>query len=87
MAADASLSPDSIRYPKRLKHFHEIFIGHTPTQKYGQETPIHAMNLWNLDTGAAFKGRLTAMDVDTKIYWQSEPVWMLYSGEMGRNGG
>ena len=87
IAMDDKLDRDSIRYPKRLKHFEEIFIGHTPTQKHGQETPIHAANLWDIDTGAAFKGCLTAMDVDTKEFWQSEPVWKLYSGEVGRNKG
>lgn len=85
IAADPTLDPSSIRYPKRLKQFHEIFIGHTPTQNYGQDTPINALNLWDVDTGAAFKGRLTAMDVETKEYWQSDPVYTLYPEEMGRN--
>ena len=34
MATSEDLSWDSIRFPKRLKQFHEIFIGHTPTQNY-----------------------------------------------------
>ena len=87
IAMDERLDSNSIRYPKRLKLFNEIFIGHTPTQKYNFETPIHAGNLWDMDTGAAFKGSLTIMDVDTKEFWQSEPVYLLYPEEMGRNKG
>lgn len=85
IATDKNINQNSIRYPKRLKHFREIYIGHTPTQNYEQDTPIHAANLWNIDTGAAFKGRLTALDIDTKEYWQSDPVHTLYPNEKGRN--
>lgn len=85
IATDKNIDQYSIRYPKRLKHFKEIYIGHTPTQNYEQNTPIHAANLWNIDTGAAFKGRLTALDIDTKEYWQSDPVHTLYPNEKGRN--
>jgi serine/threonine protein phosphatase 1 len=49
------------------------------------ETPIQAQNVWNVDTGAAFKGRLTALDIVSKEYWQSDPVWKLYPNENGRN--
>ena len=43
------------------------------------------VNIWNIDTGAAFKGSLTIMDVDTKEFWQSEPLPNLYPNEKGRN--
>jgi serine/threonine protein phosphatase 1 len=33
--------------------------------------------VWNLDTGAAFKGPLTIMDV-TKEFWQSEPLTLYF---------
>ena len=72
-------------YPKRLNHYQEIYIGHTPTTDFGIETPVNAMNLWNLDTGAAFKGRLSAMNIVTKEIWQSDPVHTLYPTEQGRN--
>ncbi|MEM9547764.1 MAG: metallophosphoesterase [Bacteroidota bacterium] len=85
IATGNDIDPNSIRYPKRLKHFKEIYIGHTPTQNYDQETPIQAANLWNIDTGAAFKGTLTALDIDTKEFWQSDPVYTLYPDEKGRN--
>ena len=85
LVADKEISKDSLIYPKRLKLFDEIFIGHTPTLNYEKETPMHACNVWNIDTGAAFTGRLSIMDVDSKNYWRSEPVRDLYPGEKGRN--
>jgi serine/threonine protein phosphatase 1 len=47
--------------------------------------PVQKANIWNIDTGAAFKGPLTIMDADTKEYWQSDPVFELYPEENGRN--
>jgi len=71
--------------PQRFQHYTEIYIGHTPTTSYKQDTPIKAYNLWNVDTGAAFTGKLTALDIDTKLFWQSDPVMQLYPDEKGRN--
>jgi serine/threonine protein phosphatase 1 len=62
----------------RLKDFTEIFIGHTPTIKWQQDTPMQAFNVWNLDTGAGWHGKLTIMDVETKEYWQSDSADVLY---------
>ena len=72
-------------FPKRLKHYKEIFIGHTPISKTEVVVPQKGANVWNVDTGAAFKGCLTAMDVETKEFWQSDPVHTFYPGERGRN--
>ena len=85
VALDQSMSSDDIRYPKRLKLYNEIYIGHTPVTKINQITPVKRANVWNIDTGAAFKGRLTILDIDTKEYWQSEPLPILYPDEKGRN--
>ena len=53
--------------------FREVFIGHTPTQNWATCLPIHAANVWNLDTGAGWQsGRLTIMNISTKEYWQSD---------------
>lgn len=82
---DERIGKDSLLYPKRLKLFSEIYIGHTPTLYYNRDVPMRGCNVWNVDTGAAFKGKLTIMDIDTKQYWQSDPVWKLYPGEKGRN--
>ncbi|WP_347373553.1 metallophosphoesterase family protein [Aequorivita sp. Q41] len=84
-ALDPSISMDDDTYPKRLKLFNEIFIGHTPVTRLGKDKPLNIANVWNVDTGAAFKGKLAMLDVDTKETWQSEPVYKLYSNEKGRN--
>lgn len=52
--------------------FKEVYIGHTPTTKFGTDKPLQAFNIWNMDTGTGQFGRLTIMDVDTKEYWQSD---------------
>lgn len=80
-----SLNQNDVLYPKRLKLFNEIFIGHTSVTKIGKTTPQHFGNVWNIDTGAAFKGKLTIMDTNTKEFWQSEPVFTLYPNEKRRN--
>ncbi|WP_299553931.1 metallophosphoesterase family protein [Seonamhaeicola sp.] len=85
LAMDKTLEQSSMFYPKRLKHYSEIYIGHTPTTNYNSEVPMHAANVWNIDTGAAFKGKLTAMDIDTKDIWQSDALPGLYPDETGRN--
>ena len=72
-------------YPKRLSHYAAIFIGHTPISKTTTAQPKQAANVWNIDTGAAFKGALSMLDVDTKTVWQSDPVQSLYPNEQGRN--
>ena len=84
-ALDPELKPGDEKFPKRLVHYNEIFIGHTPLSKTGLTVPQRGANVWNVDTGAAFKGALTMMDVDTKEFWQSDPVPALYPGERGRN--
>lgn len=82
---DKSITPDSVLYPKRLKLFTEIFIGHTPTLHYNIGIPMQGCNVWNVDTGAAFTGKLSIMDAESKEFWQSDPVFELYPGEKGRN--
>lgn len=85
LTMDKRIKKDSKLYPKRLKLFHEIFIGHTPTLGYDIETPMNAVNVWNLDTGAGFYGKLTILELSTKKFWQSDPVKSLYPDEKGRN--
>jgi serine/threonine protein phosphatase 1 len=84
-AMDTSLSEESDRYPKRLKLFKEIYIGHTPVTRVGHDKPANFANVWNVDTGAAFKGRISILDIDSKQIWQSDPVHTLYPDEKGRN--
>ena len=85
MCLDKTLAKDHIYYPKRLKLYEEIFIGHTPVTQIGENIPVRFANVWNVDTGAAFKGKLTLMDVDTKEFWQSDALPDLYPNEKGRN--
>ncbi len=80
-----SIATSSIFYPRRLKLYNEIFIGHTPVTKLGFETPTQMANVWNIDTGAAFLGKLSVMDIETKQFWQSDALAILYLGEIGRN--
>ncbi|WP_010519611.1 metallophosphoesterase [Croceivirga radicis] len=82
---DGNLDVLDKKYPKRLTNYNEIFIGHTPISKTGVATPKNGANVWNVDTGAAFKGPLTIMDIATKEFWQSDPVHTLYPLENGRN--
>lgn len=69
--------------------YKEIFIGHTVTLTEGTDEPLRFGendNIWRLDTGAGYYGKLTIMDVETKEFWQSDPVMDLYPDEPGRMG-
>lgn len=65
--------------PRIVPDFAEVYLGHTPTTNWGTDRPLNAFNIWNLDTGAGHIGRLTIMDVDTKKFWQSDPLSTLYT--------
>jgi len=84
-AIDPNLEKGMGGFPKRLTHYKEIYIGHTPLSKTGHAIPKKSANVWNVDTGAAFKGPLTAMDIESKKFWQSDPVYGFYPDENGRN--
>lgn len=85
LSLDPNLTEDTAFYPQRLSNYSEIYIGHTPVTRIGKTRPVKAANVWNIDTGAAFKGPLSVMDVNTKQLWQSDPVYKFYPGEAGRN--
>jgi serine/threonine protein phosphatase 1 len=85
VVADSRIPQSSLFYPRRLRFYDEIYIGHTPTTNYDVDTPMHKCNVWNVDTGAAFEGRITVLDIDSKRYWQSDIVQTLYPDEQGRN--
>lgn len=85
LALDKTIEQDDVYYPRRFTLYKEIYIGHTPVTKIGETIPIQKACVWNVDTGAAFKGPLTIMDIDTKQFWQSEPLPNLYPTEKGRN--
>lgn len=85
LALDKNMEPDDLWFPKRLTLYKEIYIGHTPVSRLGKTIPVQMANVWNVDTSAAFMGPLTIMDIDTKKFWQSEPLPNLYPNEKGRN--
>jgi len=85
LAMDRKIDFDHHLYPKRLKLYKEIYIGHTPTTNYGESEPMNAINVWNIDTGAAFTGKVTGMNIDTKAFFQSDNLPSLYPNEKGRN--
>jgi serine/threonine protein phosphatase 1 len=85
LTMDKRIEKNSELYPNRLKHYDEIYIGHTPTTNFNQDKPMNAINVWNVDTGAAFKGKLSAMDINTKQIFQSDALPALYPDEIGRN--
>lgn len=69
---------------EQLGSFEEIYVGHTPTTRWGFSQPVQGCNVWLMDTGAAWNGRLSIMDVQSKEFHQSDPVWQLYPGIKGR---
>ncbi len=85
LSLNPKLNNEDQLYPQRLSHYKEIYIGHTPVTRMGRTTPQNAANVWNIDTGAAFKGPLSIIDIDTKQIWQSDPVYTFYPKENGRN--
>ena len=85
LALDKNLNEDSSFYPNRFKVYTEIYIGHTPVTRIGKTIPHNVANVWNIDTGAAFKGPLTILEVASKQFWQSKPLHELYPNENGRN--
>ena len=85
LSLDDRIEKEHPFYPKRLNLYDEIYIGHTPVTRIGEAIPVQKANVWNVDTGAAFKGALTILDVATKEFWQSEPLHQLYFDEKGRN--
>jgi len=85
VALDKTIKPDDLEYPKRLTHHKEFYIGHTPVTRINRDVPTKMANVWNVDTGAAFYGKLSVIDVNTKEFWQSDPVYKLYPKEDGRN--
>lgn len=65
---------------KPIEKFKEVYIGHTADNS----GPKQYGNLWNLDSGAGWNGKLTIMDINTKEYWQSDFATLLYPDERGR---
>lgn len=54
---------------RALNQFKEVYIGHTATRTHEVENYV---NLWNMDSGSGWYGRLAIMDIDTKQIWYSD---------------
>lgn len=70
---------------KIKENFKEVFIGHTATTSWKTDQPMKAANIYNLDTGCGWDGKLTIMNLETKEYFQSDNIIELYPNERGRN--
>lgn len=46
--------------------------------------PMNRCNVWNMDTGGGWHGKVSVMDIDTKEFWQSDIVKELYPDDPGR---
>ncbi len=74
--------------PNYFKEFREVFVGHTATNyKVNWRVtpslePLHVSNLWNVDQGAGWSGKLSILNVDTKEFFQSDSVEDLYKDEV-----
>lgn len=79
--------------------YKKVIVGHTQTSAFSYfmnnwvwpdkkeidiTKPFHYKDVWDIDTGAGWQGRLTVMDIDTEEYWQSEPTKVLYPNEQRR---
>lgn len=72
------------------KRFKEIYLGHTSVEflmkeKEHQFKPQKMTNIYAMDTGAGFDGKVSLMDISTKILYQSDFVYNYYPDERGRN--
>jgi len=64
-----------------LDQFKEVYVGHTAQTN---KSINQYLNLWNVDSGAGWNGRLGIIDVDTKKTWYSDNVRKLYPNKKGR---
>jgi len=64
--------------------YDDIFIGHTATEGVHKDEPFRVCNVWNVDQGAGWSGKLTIMNIDTKEFCQSDNVLKLYPDVRGR---
>lgn len=83
----------AVEKPARLELYKEVYVGHTSTinlenalihskelevPAWDFAKPLLLHNLVAVDTGAGWRGKLSAIEVDTKEIWQSTTVRDLY---------
>lgn len=74
---------------QHITEFKEVYVGHTTTSFYnskagGNQVPLNFFEIWMMDTGAGWEGKLSLMNIDTKEIFQSDVVTDLYPGIQGR---
>ena len=81
-----ALKKKTLNDENQITRFTEVYVGHTPTINYESDKPVHACEVWLMDTGAGWHGKLSMMNIDTKEIFQSDPVPDLYPEHTGRSG-
>jgi len=66
-----------------IARYKEVYVGHTSIWRESHE-PLNHGNVYFMDTGGGWEGKVSIMDVKTKQFWQSDVVTHLYPGERGR---
>jgi len=64
---------------KFVPRYKKIFIGHTTTQQFDCTKPLRFGQLWMMDTGIGYDGKLTIMDIKTEEFWSSQKNYPSYS--------
>ena len=91
---DRNLISEAARHRNDRKwvdnRYKEIYLGHSGvgylmSEKEHQFKPQKITNVFAMDTNAAYDGKVSIMDIDTKEIYQSQFVYMLYPDERGRN--
>lgn len=59
-------------------NFNRIFICHTDTLNWNTTDTINVANIYNIDTGAGYTGRLTMINTETLEVIQSFLTMSLY---------
>lgn len=71
---------DTTNY-KCKRHYPEYNMPEQTYKNGGIIVPMLRHNIYNLDTGGGFSGKLSIMDIDSKEFWQSDLLSELYKDE------
>ncbi len=79
--ATKAIEKKSTGKEQSLTKYKEIYLGHTPTPNFNSKRPIQACEVWLMDTGAGWGGKLSMINIKTKKITQSKRVEKLYPGQ------
>ncbi len=77
------------KIPFTVHEYLEVYLGHTTINSFSHlpaNQPHIGGNVILLDTGAGWEGVLTMMDIESKVFYQSDIVASLYPDVPGRSG-